>query len=1158
MLSEQTGSARFGRPELLTTEQKLAVAGRTACITLFGGASAVTIDPVSPHPATTLTARDISGGDEIVNETSFAVGESELEHTLKTSLFNGHGLSFRWGHKSYGEFLAAYHLKASNVARGQIKQLLTSAGRVAPALRGVAGWLTSRDAQLFDDILDLDAELLLFADLSTATSAQKSRLVEWLIDRATAGDPRINGWDLFSTYKKLTQPKLGAQLLDVLMNSASISGRYCAIQIADACAELVVQTVLADLALNGGENIGLRIAAANFVAHHGDSGTRARFTTLARQTSADEDGDRLQVQALKAVWPEQCSWKDLKDILGKVAPQTTSALGRFIAFDVCQKLPLADLPDALTWAAQENFPPHGLSAWANAVDRFLLQVPVDDKTIQAAAVEVLTRRLTKHFKLFADSHGFAGEERDKWPKDKRRALFAGLITRLQAEEDLLAVALHRAHSLLDQNDIDFAIEHWSKAATPERNSWIRVLGSLIDWRSSSETAAMQLRLGALTPLWNGLEPWREHARLDLEARHATRSKEEAEKLKTKGARVKLILGLLEQSRSDSSHFQELVYTMAFPLDQNMAAPAHNDLRALPGWAALSAADQQRFLAAGKLFLESRRIYVLKSLQGLHSLTFNVLFSYLILRDLAVFDRAYLESQPKRFWKHWSLTIVLCNADRRDDEIATGDRALIDVCNFFGQTYLQAAFSVFIKRGHRHEIRRAFERTYSDQVSKTLIRAVRRNVRHPRLPAPVYGAGMEHLLRVEDAAVRISLSIDPSDVDHASSPVSPRFGIDCALYLYRKGSMGWDELRVSLFKRPDLALEILKVELREGEWWRVAPQQLSDEQLEELYVFLRDTFGVSPDPFHSNPEPKWSGQHEIVSILQKRPTPSALQCLEHLQVKYSDDWTLRRAFSQAQGLFLEALWEPISPVVIKRIMADRRQLLVRDGEELAEAVWSGLSDVQALMRAEGGLVMRLWNEPAYTPKHEEAVSREIAAELQRLLELRGVTITTEPRIRDGQFVDIYVSAVTPNLQKRLASLVIEVKGCWHPELKNALETQLGERYLNDNLSPHGVYLVVWFLCSKWSSGDTKRQKTPFASREAMDIFLTDQANAFNSRVGTSIRAFVFDATIDGPPVKEKRAGAKRTKDASANRAVKKVIKTSAKNVAARKRFGAREK
>jgi hypothetical protein len=47
-----------------------------------------------------------------------------------------------------------------------------------------------------------------------------------------------------------------------------------------------------------------------------------------------------------------------------------------------------------------------------------------------------------------------------------------------------------------------------------------------------------------------------------------------------------------------------------------------------------------------------------------------------------------------------------------------------------------------------------------------------------------------------------------------------------------------------------------------------------------------------------------------------------------------------------------------------------------------------------------------------------------------------------------------------------TVVIEVKGCWHVQVRSAVEQQLVNDYLRPNGLTHGIYLVGWFVCPQW--------------------------------------------------------------------------------------------
>ena len=219
MLSERPDSSRFTQAPRLEPSQKMAVAGRIACVTILGAFTTVEINPDVAKHRGAVAPEDIAGGQEIAAEVPFSVSSSEVHEVLKTGVFTASGLTFRWLHKSYSEFLAAYHLRSHAVSKNQVISLIGCAGRVAPALRGVTAWLTSKDEDVFRQVLQLDPEVLLFSDLSTATDQQRAELVDWLLREARANNPLVHEWGMFWTYRKLKHAGLNLQLEPIIEGS---------------------------------------------------------------------------------------------------------------------------------------------------------------------------------------------------------------------------------------------------------------------------------------------------------------------------------------------------------------------------------------------------------------------------------------------------------------------------------------------------------------------------------------------------------------------------------------------------------------------------------------------------------------------------------------------------------------------------------------------------------------------------------------------------------------------------------------------------------------------------------------------------------------------------------------------------------------------------
>jgi len=132
--------------------------------------------------------------------------------------------------------------------------------------------------------------------------------------------------------------------------------------------------------------------------------------------------------------------------------------------------------------------------------------------------------------------------------------------------------------------------------------------------------------------------------------------------------------------------------------------------------------------------------------------------------------------------------------------------------------------------------------------------------------------------------------------------------------------------------------------------------------------------------------------------------------------------------------------------------------------------------------------------------------------------RGIVVNREVKIRPGQFTDIHVDAVAPgpgNEPAHVISAIIEVKGCWNPGLNANMEGQLVGRYLTNHQCPNGIYLVGWFNCDRWDSGDGRKADAPKCSlEEARQRFQKQAAGLLqSSRIpGLALRSIVLNAAL----------------------------------------------
>ena len=112
-----------------------------------------------------------------------------------------------------------------------------------------------------------------------------------------------------------------------------------------------------------------------------------------------------------------------------------------------------------------------------------------------------------------------------------------------------------------------------------------------------------------------------------------------------------------------------------------------------------------------------------------------------------------------------------------------------------------------------------------------------------------------------------------------------------------------------------------------------------------------------------------------------------------------------------------------------------------------------------------------------------------------LKQKGIIVNREVEIRRGEETDIRVDAIRKTANSDVydtVTVIIEVKGCWHRELENAMKAQLKDRYLKNNQCRVGLYLIGWFNCDKWDQKDYRCKDSPKYSMGEAKIHFESQA------------------------------------------------------------------
>ena len=293
--------------------------------------------------------------------------------------------------------------------------------------------------------------------------------------------------------------------------------------------------------------------------------------------------------------------------------------------------------------------------------------------------------------------------------------------------------------------------------------------------------------------------------------------------------------------------------------------------------------------------------------------------------------------------------------------------------------------------------------------------------------------------------------------------------------------------------------------------------LPEAAVGELYVWLRREFPPKEDPDRGSDEAYSPSEREqvaefrdaLLSRLRERGTREAVAAIQKAGNAVEDGRGLSYVALLADRSRLRMEWHGTPPKTIFEMAANRQVRPIESPAQLMRVIIDSLRRLEQKLHGVTPAVVDLWKNDE--PIDEKALSDYIDRHLNSDLIPLGVLASREAEVRRGQETDIYVDAIVRGpLGGRLerVSVVVEVKGCWNGDLKNAMEDQLKGRYLRDHPTGCGIYLVGWFASPKWRGDDWRKGSTPKWTLEHAREFFTQLA-AKLSDAKVTLEAFVLD-------------------------------------------------
>ncbi|MGY0713474.1 NACHT domain-containing protein [Azospirillum argentinense] len=1145
--------------------QRLAVARRVAALLVYTRHSTIDTRPAHEAEHDALHIADIAGSVEVLDGREFPVNEPDVRDALETALFRSAGEGrYTFVHQTYAEFLAASYLVIRGLSEERILGIIRHPGSpgcvVPPQLAETAGWLASQDPTLFRRLVRDNPDTMLRSDVAAADPADRAALVDAYL--MACADEKVHDWDQgrFRLYQRLAHPGLADQLRPWIRDRTRTGRvRSVALDIAEACATSALEGDLLAMVLDETEPPKVRSDALSALIPVLREENRQALVPIAIGVAGNDPSDELRGKALPLVWPGILDTPRMMESL--IYPQRENLIGFYHAFlqnGLLDRLPDGDVRKALDgmarWIADNPKPPERghrdfprLAAHLSA--RGLEQL--NDADVRDAVARLLINLNRNH-------------EWYEWDRELQRLSPPALADRNQRRSLAQAMASmlveeHAAHHLfyhpplLDTEDVEWSLVQLRQAdSEAQKRLWSYVIWML--WRQDIETFALIAQTAEVEPeLHRRFILWLDGIPLDSEAARSSRQvwehdREHQEYMRRHGEREPFTCEVVRKLAADRLDFLEqgnpagwwdlvrILYEQ--PEDGEGAVHVMASVDAMAGFSCLDEPLRRRIVPAARWYVENGDPAVNAEEDG-EDLWWNTANRHdwraeagvLALGHLHRHEPTFVTALSAEIWAKWAPAITAFTWSDDDGSVAD---ALFPLCLASARDATLAALRQRIAtqvKGGDTDAFRLLHGCWDADLADIVVSIMSASGLNNQLLRNGLKLLLSHNHQLSQQLFQQASNLvpdaDEGSVDNAATILATVFLHDAAAH--------WAVINEIMGRNLPLARAFFLAIARQsgGSPSAGTLSQLPGSAWVTIYMFLAQHFPPGRDlegGWVSPLDEAREFREGIIRYLAETGTPEAIGALESLRQQLPDQapWLGWHLITARQRM-VQKTWTPPTPAALLELVSRPLARLVRSGEELLELILDSLSGLQVVLQGETPLARSLWNEAvdedgeaAWSNKDENFLSDLVKKHLQEDIGRQGAVANREVEIRasksadKGQRTDITVNAVMRQAGMAdpltIATVIIEVKGCWHAEVMTAMETQLRDRYMVDTNCSFGLYLVGWFVCDRWANPRVGARKP--AADLTIDLLrqqLNDQATSLSEK-GRTISAFVLDAAI----------------------------------------------
>lgn len=1104
LLCQELSPSRIASKQVsrYTPAQLLACASRIAAALVLCNRYGIAETPQIDHPGLpVITIDDVAGSVEVANHEEFAVDREVVRDTLATGLFEPAGGGVHtFAHRTFGEYLAASYIAREDFTLEQIFGLITTSAddRVVPQMRDVAAWIAELRVDLRHELIRRDPLTAARMEAAGCSDRDRERLVTSLLDAERRGTlPRF---ELRRDFVKLAHPELAEQLRNHVQ-SHGVSDVI--IDIVAAAKVLEVGEHLVDAVSDIAAPSDVRMNAAHALLRLKDPSTFERLRALLPDGIGEDPYDEVRGCLLSLLWPANLDAERLFASL--VEPDDLHFVGRYAEFlrkPVLQGLDAQTLRTGLAWVAKQTDDSldrfHDLIATILNLGAGVWRTGHDEEDLFPQALlgqlhadsEVLDQAPLPEFaELLKDM-------------EARHRLVEKLVPQLGERNGHLLIPNAR-FSLVREDDMPWLIEKGRAAETDaQRRSWAELMNRVITAEASVEIIDMILSEALTNPVVAEEFRWAiqpvaldsAQAKRDRKIYRA-RTRSAAPRREPEMDETAKLLRLGNQLENADETWWPKTMTLAFDRQGW-------DLRAVLNKLVELAGDTRDTLLciAAERFLTSADAPAEHQIQprSIHHWSVFAVGAMVLLaeRDPARFDALGADVAGR-----WIPSIVAEAAfdSGLDGEALDALRAKLPPDEVARMIERLIRIENDSNLGGLHNSLRAAERLPSADVTKVLVRYLN----DPTLHDGAFDSLLDSLLKqgIPDARVRCEDLVRSATLAGEADKRSLAAGKNLIVH---SPDASWS-----------LIWAFARAVGKEGQ--KLIESQLGFDRMNDFLAKLKDSeiADIVIWVFENHAQEDLGidthngmAVNSVLNVLLKRGRVEELRRIQAAFPNRIRDQFILMAQEERQ----KELWNPPTPEQLFALATDRRKRVVQSTERLVDVVVESLQRLQAQLHGEDPTAKYLWD--ADKPKDEGAIRDWIRKFLNDDDALPRLITNKEVEVFDRFYTDVKIEAIGRGARRDLDPklvVTIEVKGCWHDELKTAMETQLVEKYLRGSSSPYGIYLVAWFGASAWKDKDGRKKKCHSWSREEMEEYLWRQAKDLRQQ-GFFITLSVLDCTI----------------------------------------------